>query len=752
MSDVSCRVIADILAFLELRGVSEQALFTPEILAQLPSREGHSGFLRDPRNRIQWSSFALIDAHFEANWGRGNGRKEFVDFLFRRPTQWVSLFKPVLKRAISPKQLYKLISWTGKANFANVSAHFENVDRQVIRLTLSLRESDPLVPTFFSQAALMLSKAPGLAGFPDSVVDMEMREHGAAFTIHVPHHTSRLSLLNPLSWPSFFLTAAVVRQLVEKEDDLRASYDRLLAERQELERIVGEKTRELSETNTKLEALIKGFDGTIMLLDRDSTIRYVSFILEGIKKDSVVGTKAIEFLPGTYREGYLQALEAAFERGETTDVEIQASHDMSYWLAKLKPFDLPGGERSVMVIARDITDQKNHEKMLISAKEQAFIANNTKSAFLANMSHEMRTPMTAILGFSELLNQSVTDSRDRQYAEIIMRNGQHLLSLITDVLDIAKIEGGFLSKEISCFDPLDIVKGVIASLEPTIKSAVQVRLDISPDTPRQMFSDPTRVRQILLNLIGNAAKFTDKGEIAIRVEPFKEGIRVFISDTGCGIPADKHQEVFVPFTQADVTTSRKFGGTGLGLSLSRKLADNLDGSVTLVSSREGVGSMFRVDLPCCQHSPESAGPEKVRTATAASLKGLRILVVEDHPDISDYLKDALVRSGALVETAADGQLSLSLCEAKTFDLILMDLQLPVIDGYETTRRLRASDNKAKIIALTAHAKPEDRVRCLKSGFDDYISKPISGTDLVGFLDRFLRSSANAPVTTASLVD
>ncbi|HEX3999360.1 MAG TPA: PAS domain S-box protein [Pirellulales bacterium] len=382
-----------------------------------------------------------------------------------------------------------------------------------------------------------------------------------------------------------------------------------------------------------------------------------------------------------------------------------------------------------------------------AARERAEVANQTKSAFLANMSHEIRTPMTAILGYTDLLRESVTDDASRMAIETISRNGNHLLSIINDILDLSKIEAGKMTIESLRFSPRQLLADV-QSLMQVRTQGKGIKLEVVQEgvLPETILTDPTRLRQILVNLVGNAVKFTESGGVKLAVRLVQQRAPVLqwdVVDTGIGLTPEQQQSLFQPFTQADNSTVRKFGGTGLGLTISKRLAELLGGDVTVVESQMGVGTTFRLTIGTgpldgihlLQPTDSLAAlPEPPRDrATAIQFpEGCRVLLAEDGPDNQRLISFVLKKAGAEVIVAENGQQAVELVAAaeQPFDVILMDMQMPIMDGYTATASLRRKGYTRPIIALTAHAMSGDREKCIAAGCNDYATKPINRLHLI----------------------
>jgi PAS domain S-box-containing protein len=418
--------------------------------------------------------------------------------------------------------------------------------------------------------------------------------------------------------------------------------------------------------------------------------------------------------------------------------------------------DEDGTVRGGVVVFHDVTDRNRVQAEFHRAKEAAEAANSAKSEFLANMSHEIRTPMTAIIGYADKMleeNQSLSDRQDS--LQVIRRNGRHLLSLISDVLDISKIEAGQMTVEKVDLDLPRLVADVISMMMPrAVEKGLNFTVAFDGPIPSQVRSDPTRMKQVLVNLLSNAIKFTPGGQVALRgsCDAARSSMILHfkIADTGIGMTAEQVARLFRPFTQADESTTRRFGGTGLGLTISRRLAQMLGGDV-VVESQEGIGSVFTASFD----GGSPAGIEMLHDLTESKLpaptldEGVRqweirgkILLAEDGRDNQRLIESHLRDAGAEVTIAENGRIALELANSQSFDLILMDMQMPELDGYSAATELRRTGSTVPIVALTAHAMAEDRARAMASGCTDYLTKPIDKQLLLRTICQHLKSTGH----------
>ncbi len=409
--------------------------------------------------------------------------------------------------------------------------------------------------------------------------------------------------------------------------------------------------------------------------------------------------------------------------------------------------------RALLLFIHDITARKNTESALLAAKIAAEASSRAKSRFLANMSHEIRTPMNGILGMTDLLDHEPLGDRGREYVATIQQSGRTLLDVVNGILDFSNIEAGKVTLAASVFDPAQLARDMHNRFaEPARAKGLKLTCTTAPDLPPRVTGDAARLQQMLSALLMNAVKFTESGEIELRVMPEKAPIagivRFEVRDTGIGIPADKRASIFDAFTQVDDSLTRRFGGTGLGLTITRQLV-YLMGGESGVESEPGKGSVFWLTVPLPR-----AAQEVPASTSMPRYAGKAVLLVEDDAINAKIAQLFLAKRGVKVVHAENGALAVVAYSESTFDMVLMDCQMPVMDGFEATRHIRSIERErgsrhTPIAALTAHAFAGYREECLASGMDDYLAKPYTAADFDVLLDRWLTSSAGAATQNAS---
>lgn len=538
--------------------------------------------------------------------------------------------------------------------------------------------------------------------------------------------------------------------------------------RAQAEALLEEKSREIYHLNNKLHeeaklleaTVINAKDGVIITdadLDNGPHIIYVNEAftkISGYTKEEIIG-KTPRILQGkdTDRET-LDRLRNTLKNGQAFQAEIKnyKKDGTAYWLdisiVPVKNND--GATTHFTAIERDITAQKSAQKELREEKEKAEAASIAKSEFLANMSHELRTPMNGIIGMTEFILDSELTEDQRDNAETLHGSSHTLLSLLNDILDISKIEAGELELEEIPFD-INIAMQQIIQLFTPIASKKGVDLDIAvhEETPPVIVSDLGRIQQVLRNLLNNALKFTEEGSVKIALETKTNNgspyLHFAVKDTGIGIAKDKTSTIFEKFTQADTSTTREFGGTGLGLAITQHLVTLMEGDIG-VDSILGEGSTFWFSIPLTI-AEEGAKPVNLLEKNQSTLnfeisRNIKVLAVDDHPINQKFILKLLKKMGFThVDLAKDGLEALNMIDENPYDIVLMDCQMPELDGYEATMRLRKKEEgtgkRLPVIALTANAMLGDREKCIKSGMDDYLSKPIKPEKLITLIKKHI---------------
>ncbi len=417
-----------------------------------------------------------------------------------------------------------------------------------------------------------------------------------------------------------------------------------------------------------------------------------------------------------------------------------------------------GEVEHVLAVTRDVTVEWRVTADLERAKEVAESASAAKDRFLAVVSHELRTPLSAILGYAGLISERISDEEVDKYLQIVRRNGDYLLEIINDILDLSKIEAGKFEIESERFDPAGVIEDVKKIMEVrAAETGLPLLICYDTPIPQTIHSDPKRLKQVLINLVGNAIKFTQQGQVEIRVRYVEDDQLQFdVVDTGIGMNREQQERLFKPFSQGDSSVSRQFGGTGLGLAISQRLANLLGGRISC-DSQPGNGSVFTLVIAIGNethvelHDPTQR--EQVDVGSTASPYSLNchVLVVDDRRDLRFLSKRLLTKAGARVDETSDGQKTIDfiaecLQQDRCPDLILLDMQMPILDGYATAQQLRSLGYTGPIIALTADAMQGDRIRCIQSGCTDYLSKPIDAHRLIELINHHTRRTAEDPLS------
>ncbi len=530
-----------------------------------------------------------------------------------------------------------------------------------------------------------------------------------------------------------------------------------------LQRTVAERTRQYAESEERLRQLFENSPDAVFVLDRQGRVlsanaRACSLVKMG--KHELLAKTVYDLAPKVFADEVADNM-AQWFRGELRQCEGAAmATDGS-----ICPIEMTGrlqrmdGQEVLQLHVRDITLRKEAEEKIHAARQMAEeakemaeqarkIAENAsqaKSEFLANMSHEIRTPLNGIVGMSQLLVDTGLDEDQKECIDTIQQSSSGLLRIINHVLDISKIEAGQMDVREAVFDPRSLCESLVQQFEPQARQAgIEFICTCQENVPHYLVGDEGLIGQVLVNLLGNALKFTHRGSVALNVECHKksrEGAELYfqVIDTGIGIPPEKQALVFEKFSQADGSTKRLYGGTGLGLAICKQLVELMGGHIGLISS-VGQGSTFYFNLLLAQASRpvEPLLPAEGEVARTVHRHGVRVLLAEDNRVNQNVAIAILQKAGCTVDAVDNGQDAIQQIRRAEYDIVLMDCQMPVMDGYEATARIRAMREPVRsipIIAITAHAMKDDRQRCIDAGMNDYIAKPVGRQALIDLINK-----------------
>ncbi|WEK57092.1 MAG: ATP-binding protein [Candidatus Brevundimonas phytovorans] len=520
-----------------------------------------------------------------------------------------------------------------------------------------------------------------------------------------------------------------------------------------------------AQTNERRYRLLAENTGDVITrVKMDGSSKYISPAIQqllGWTFEDMSG-QSTDYVHPEDRQQVLDAISAAVRTGRPTRLEHRAVHRQGHTVWVESAFkaltDEHGQVDDVVVVIRDMTQRKLLEDEVIEAKERAEKAAQAKSEFLANMSHELRTPLTSVIGFSGLLQTSeALPAEERTYVERIATASEALLGVINDILDYSKLEANAIEMDPEPFPVAALVEGAAAIVEgQCVAKGLSLKVEVDAAMPEVLTGDAGRLRQVMLNFLSNAVKFTGKGGVTLRVggAPDAEGrwrLRVAVTDTGIGIPAEKIEQLFERFTQADASTTRVYGGTGLGLAISRRLIEIMGGEIG-VDSRPGEGATFWFEAPLAMGGAVgrlASGDDAM--PAPGGMAGGRILMADDAPGNRELVSAILRGLGLEIDTVCDGAEAVQAMQTGAYDLVLMDVHMPVMDGLTATREIRrmqtGTGRRTPILALTANVQADQVARCLDCGMDGHLAKPIQIPELAGALAHWLAGGDRAALAS-----
>ena len=513
-----------------------------------------------------------------------------------------------------------------------------------------------------------------------------------------------------------------------------------------------DKLEEVEKEIEKLMWVLSNTDNLLAIAAADGKIEWVNQGFEkltGYTFAEVAGTYgdilSKDTLPGTNpaSEHYKEMMRT--QKSVSYESKNYTKNGKEYWVfTTLTPIiDRKGKVRKIIAVDSEITEKKEVELQLIKSREEALHLAKVKEEFLANMSHEIRTPMNAIVGMVQLLSETDLSEKQKKYLDYIHFASDNLLTLINNILDVSKIEAKRVEFEKIPFSLKNTIEKLIGMMRPKIdEKGLEINLVISPDIPDLIIGDPFRLNQIIMNMISNSVKFTEKGGITLEVIVGAETdedvtINFNVIDTGIGISKENQAKIFEHFTQAESNITRKYGGSGLGLTIVKKLIEKQGGSIN-IESEPGKGTRFYFDLKFQKAKPvQGIQNEEKQKTDAINVAGKTVLLVEDNELNTIVASEFLEKSGLIVEHAENGKIAVNMAKEKCYDFILMDIQMPEMDGYSAAKKIREDSGSpnvsSPIVAMTAHAMQGEREKCISAGMNDYITKPLKKDKLVEIL-------------------
>lgn len=755
--DMSIKPLIDVVRFLESKGIA-----TGPILV------GHSEHdtvspdeLKNEDNVIAWSKFVGVLNRSAQHLKTNDDIRELATFTLSDRGAVLPLVGRLMRSVSTPSILYHVFVNMAVRRVIPLSEMAVDTTGPQFRVSARLPDDSPACDLYFRILRHHLEILPGLIGLSRAVVTAEISGYYASYTITPPPGGGPLLRF----WRrvrAVLFTNAIIQEMVALEVSVQRKHDALSKAKLQLERSLDEQTLQIRAVNSALEQKISELSqieelsesGTWTIDSKKKTVRLSSNAARILglptAPEEISHDEFVMAIHPDDRKEYRIALARLsvdkpifyIEHRVLREGEIRIIQQKGKLVAKEK-------ERTVIGSVIDMTNIKANEIRLTQEKESALEASHNKSLFLAGMSHEIRTPMTSVLGFAELIiNPKTPPEKINPYVETILRNGRHLLVLIDDILDLSKVEAGHLRFNVSRHKTKELITTTLENIRSqALKKSIDIDLDFHGGLPEDLITDATRVGQIINNVLGNAIKFTDQGTIKVdvcAVDQHNESnsIRIVVEDKGQGVSPEFSRLLFHPYSAFDKEKKRGKTSTGLGLALARALSVAMGGDIKLLSAVETVGCKFEIIVrPMTESADEMSAPLESYSipinmlGDGPLLKNKNILIVEDNRDIQEILAKTVRDAGADIDLAGNGIECLKKVEQSKFDLVLMDLQMPVMDGFETIERLRSSGFKRPIIVVTAYALNNERERCLKIGATDFVTKPINSDLLLKTLVR-----------------
>jgi signal transduction histidine kinase/CheY-like chemotaxis protein len=753
---VSAKIMASIVRYLETKGIAPETILSGDVPEDTVTREE----LLDLGGIISWRKFILA-----LNRGRDVLRtnedcEAIAAYIISRSGVIVSVITRLIGGITSTAKLYNTFVNLGLRRYMPAVLMTVNTAGPQYQITVKTPEDSPDCEVFFRIGLYILQLLPNLIGLPRSVVTAEYSANLARFLVTPPPGGGLLFRIRR-SLKAIFFTNAIIQNIIDLEENVQQTHESLSRAKDQLERSLDERTRQIRNMNLMLQRRLT----ELSQIEELSELGFFSVDMQTRTVRLSTGAEHVLGLTGTGPNFTLDSIfsavhpddrkefRIAMARVSTAAPHFQFEHRVSRGDAvriiqqKGQLVDSDGTQTLIGSVV-DLTAHKANELRLIAERESALVASKNKSMFLAGMSHEIRTPMTSVLGFAELIiNPKTPPEKIQPYVETILRNGRHLLVLIDDILDLSKAETGHLRFDTTRHATRVLVRTALENItSQALAKSIAIDLTFTDDVPTELITDATRFSQIINNVLGNAIKFTDKGNIKVEVSGITDdlahpGVRIVVEDRGTGISAEFSQLLFSPYSVFDMEKKRGKTGAGLGLALARGLATAMGGDITLLSSDGDTGCKFEIKIKSMPESDNIAAPLDTFSipinmlGEGPLLKNKNILIVEDNKDIREILSKIVRDAGAAIEIAPNGAECLKKVGQNNFDMILMDLQMPVMDGFEATERLRAAGYNRPIIVVTAYALNNERERCLKAGATDFVTKPINSDLLLKTLVR-----------------